>query len=882
MRKVSTTSLAYDLNPHDVLLWEHLEAEEAGSGGGGDSGSGSSLLLAQAICDHQDKADALYGAGTRLYRPSSVGPMNSEVDVAIAFGFALTGQHVLGRLANACLPADGARATWLSQPPVAIIQRGVVGGGSGEQGGGDVMYGQQQQAAGPAASAAAPSAAATADRSAGGGADRLKADLILLLEDNFSNRSLPRVNKSGAGAGAVEQHGHGAGGEQRPPRPPPEQAEEAAPETLQAAGSQGGGGCASAGGKRPRVEEQAEMGAGPAPKRRRQPDCVCVGELEVVLKLMEVISDQDIMPVDLLAAWRNPEHARHRLARAVMSQVYTYMIVRGTCYGFISCWLATWLVYCPANRRHLLYLSDPFLANTTANSAPAPAPGGGAERSSAAPGGPERSSAAPGGPERSSAAPGGPERSSAAPGGGAGRSSAAPGGPERSSAAPGGGAGRSSAAPGGPERSSAAPGGGAGRSSAAPGGPERSNAAPGGGAGRSSAAPGGPERSSAAPGGGAGRSSAAPGGAERSSAAPGGGAGRSSAAPGGPERSSAAPGGGAGRSSAAPGGPERSSAAPGGGAGRSIAATVYGALAFLQWLALRHTSATLLQQPSMGMPSTGPGPAVGGGDDGVDGDGGSNAGELDAVADSASQDLYSPTPSELAAAQATSSGSVYQMLGGPQLRRAAAPASPTAARRPPRVRLCFKEELSAGSEGLVMAGTCDGVDCVMKLLGPNRSGLAAYEREVAAYAALEGLQGLHVPDLLAWGDLDCGVRFLAVRRVAGGQPLSHLPRPISAAVAAAALRALAAVQAACPGFVHGDVRLSNMLAVQAGPPLPPSGAAGAGAGGGFGDGWHAAGEQLRCVLLDFGRSRLDGGAAEQRLELEQLHKLLAPGQQQHA
>lgn len=236
--------------------------------------------------------------------------------------------------------------------------------------------------------------------------------------------------------------------------------------------------------------------------------------------------------------------------------------------------------------------------------------------------------------------------------------------------------------------------------------------------------------------------------------------------------------------------------------------------------------------------------------------------------------------------------------------KAAAAAAADSARpshqRPSRVLLRFHQELaSGGSEGLVMSGTCDGADCIIKLMGPDRCGLAAYEREVAAYAALEGLQGRHVPKLLAWGDLDFGVRFLALRRVAGAQSLSCLPRPLPAAVAAAALRALDAVQAACPGFVHGDVRLSNVVLAEAavvqeqqqhiaGPPSSLQHAeAAAGAGGGAGGSLEtgAAGggppqaaarpPQLPCcVLLDFGRSRLDGDAAQQRRERKELDQLL--------
>ena len=61
---------------------------------------------------------------------------------------------------------------------------------------------------------------------------------------------------------------------------------------------------------------------------------------------------------------------------------------------------------------------------------------------------------------------------------------------------------------------------------------------------------------------------------------------------------------------------------------------------------------------------------------------------------------------------------------------------------------------------------------------------------------------------------------------------------------------LMVVQAACPRFLHGDIRLHSILRVS-------GGARGA----------------ARCVLLDFERSRLDGEKQQQR-ELAQLRQLL--------
>ncbi|KAG2487077.1 hypothetical protein HYH03_014323 [Edaphochlamys debaryana] len=213
---------------------------------------------------------------------------------------------------------------------------------------------------------------------------------------------------------------------------------------------------------------------------------------------------------------------------------------------------------------------------------------------------------------------------------------------------------------------------------------------------------------------------------------------------------------------------------------------------------------------------------------------------------------------------------------------AAAAAAAAPRERPQRVSLVLHEgQKRQGSEGYVVGGTCDGVECFIKLLGPDRSGVAAFAREVAAYAALEPLQGLQVPELRAWGDIRWGVRFLAVRRVEGGRPLSDLPHPPPPGVAAAALEALAAVQAACPRFVHGDLRPENILVLQPGPepepaagPGPAAGRAGAGAGAGGHAGPAAEAGRLRCVLLDFGRSRLDGDASQQRRERRELRQLL--------
>ncbi|KAG2445030.1 hypothetical protein HYH02_008898 [Chlamydomonas schloesseri] len=645
----------------------------------------------------------------RLYRPPYFGSLNSVAEVASAL-FALVLVSVLGPLGAAYLSRyadDGGalpEACWHQQPPAAVFQQSLIARGSGG------VHGLQDL---------------VPDDDGDEPANRppYKMDMVLCLATGTGTaggeqqseqplEALTTASAAAAGAAAPERQQAGGsclgGGEGH----------------VASSGASGSGGCPSV------VSTEAE----PQPTQQQWHRFVALGEVKNAQTLME----DERTPIDLLNAWQQEDARYYTLARAVLSQVYTYMIAGGICYGFISCWFATWLVYCPPNNRRVLYLSDSFLASTAASTPPP------------------------------------------------------------------------------------------------------------------------------------------------------------------------------------------------GGAARSTAPTAYGALSYMQLRALCSAS-TLSQLQPLGEDPTGLGPAsLTGSDGGGGGGGGGGSGQPggedgsssgpDAGAISCSEDSYKPTSSDFAdassdslpgqelrrsaaaaepaaaaaaAAPAAAEQSATASAAVPAVaavqRRATAPATAAASARPPskpqRVLLRFRQEIGPGSEGKVVAGTCDGVDCVIKLLGPDRSGLAAYRREVAAYAALEGLQGRHVPELLAWGKLAWGVRFLAVRRVAGGVPLSSLPRPVPAAVAAAALGALEAAQAACPGFVHGDVRLENVQVVageeQEVLKPPPSAAAGGGEGGGE----QGAGAQqgaasstaaaARCVLLDFGRSRLDGGAARQQTELEQLQRLLA-------
>ncbi|PNH01453.1 hypothetical protein TSOC_012662 [Tetrabaena socialis] len=169
----------------------------------------------------------------------------------------------------------------------------------------------------------------------------------------------------------------------------------------------------------------------------------------------------------------------------------------------------------------------------------------------------------------------------------------------------------------------------------------------------------------------------------------------------------------------------------------------------------------------------------------------------------------------------------------------------------PHGMLVLNRKLCVGSAGLVVLGAYGGEPAVVKLLGPDDEGLMAYGRESSAYDAVQGLQGTVVPKLLAAGHANYGVYYIAVSRLPG-QPLSEVARPFPPGVVKAAEDALRQLHAACPGFLHGDIRLQNMILL---PPGSPDG------------------DCAKCMVIDFGRARL-GRAEEQDMEVRQLQTLL--------
>ena len=168
--------------------------------------------------------------------------------------------------------------------------------------------------------------------------------------------------------------------------------------------------------------------------------------------------------------------------------------------------------------------------------------------------------------------------------------------------------------------------------------------------------------------------------------------------------------------------------------------------------------------------------------------------------------------------------------------------------------LQLHRELCSGSEGIVAAATYFGRPAVVKLLGPDRRGLAAWRREVDMYERLGALQGQLVPQLLGSGHLEAGVHYIALSCVEG-TALSSLPA-IPQRAMESALAGLRRLQEAVPGFLHGDLRLANIMWATPSHDGPAAAAA------------------ASCVLIDFGRSRSDGDSAQQAEEELMLRRML--------
>eukprot|EP00877_Chromochloris_zofingiensis_P010771 jgi/Chrzof1/5948/Cz16g21180.t1 len=69
------------------------------------------------------------------------------------------------------------------------------------------------------------------------------------------------------------------------------------------------------------------------------------------------LMDGSKQPKDLLRLWK----IGNALVRAVIVQVYRYMLLWGQRYGCLSCYYSTWLLFCPGDDRDTLYISDCIL-----------------------------------------------------------------------------------------------------------------------------------------------------------------------------------------------------------------------------------------------------------------------------------------------------------------------------------------------------------------------------------------------------------------------------------------------------------------------------------------------------------------------------------------
>jgi len=260
------------------------------------------------------------------------------------------------------------------------------------------------------------------------------------------------------------------------------------------------------------------------------------------------------------------------------------------------------------------------------------------------------------------------------------------------------------------------------------------------------------------------------------------------------------------------------------------AVTVLGALAWLQDKALQVDQ----DQVDKYIPPTA-------GEAGASGDGTSDSGEDDGAKDGSQE--WTPKQDQHQRHAGSSKGRNKGRSGG------------SSSRRPEQqgrtCTLLLQHKLQEGSAGAVVVGALGGVPAIVKLLGPDRPGLRAYEVEVAVYSMLAPVQGVVVPRLLGAGSLPGGVAFIATSRE-DGAPLSSFCT-VAPAVAAAALQALETLHREFAGFLHNDIRLANILLLS-------------GPGG--------SDVSPQCMILDFGRSRVDGTKDEQRREYRALKKML--------
>eukprot|EP00877_Chromochloris_zofingiensis_P006562 jgi/Chrzof1/2159/Cz11g04140.t1 len=163
----------------------------------------------------------------------------------------------------------------------------------------------------------------------------------------------------------------------------------------------------------------------------------------------------------------------------------------------------------------------------------------------------------------------------------------------------------------------------------------------------------------------------------------------------------------------------------------------------------------------------------------------------------------------------------------------------------------------SSSASTVVRGRWWGDPAVFKLHGPD-VGWQEWETEVGMYDRLSAEQGKLLPRMLGHGSIIAGVKYIALENI-DGVPLSDLPY-ITEKVAAAAFNALVTLQQRHPGFVHGDIRLQNIMLLAT--PRP--------------------GESSTCMLLDLAWSQMDGSEAQQEHEVQEFTQLIEEAQREAA
>jgi serine/threonine protein kinase len=107
--------------------------------------------------------------------------------------------------------------------------------------------------------------------------------------------------------------------------------------------------------------------------------------------------------------------------------------------------------------------------------------------------------------------------------------------------------------------------------------------------------------------------------------------------------------------------------------------------------------------------------------------------------------------------------------------------------------------------GAVAIGLFHGIERIFKTIdkSKNRDGMELFNSEVSVYKALESIQGIHIPEFIAFGDVGGLLQVIVLENV--GTPITeqqYAERRDDIQKAVAAINSL--------GYTHGDLRLPNI------------------------------------------------------------------------